>query len=303
MDELGESLSETVCNGLQENCAVNLALILEDLALLVAAEAAGASKSSDVVGRNALGRDEVTLAPAGCLAHVELLAEAIKLADHAIALLIGIDLDVIPIGVCRPDANHTGCLQDVLLHNPSQHLLGLVEQLPCLFADPSIIEDGRIVAVGIFPTQLVHLEEWCPVDVFHNLFNGVVLDAKISNEVRLRWDLRPVHLGLHTLCLCQCFPLFVDKGSVVLFPDLGVLLLDVLQVVLLLGGEDRTHHCAAPGCVQDVDDPVFVLRCQFHCRVPLGRGGTADHERLLHATHLHLFRDIHHLVKGWCNEP
>ena len=71
MDQLGEGLRKPVCHGLtrirqcaprssiqtsrhadslQEDCLINLALLLELLALLVASDAARAGKSGDVVG-------------------------------------------------------------------------------------------------------------------------------------------------------------------------------------------------------------------------------------------------------------
>lgn len=40
-----------------------------------------------------LGRNEVTLAPVGGFAHVQLLSQAVELALHLVALLVGVDLE------------------------------------------------------------------------------------------------------------------------------------------------------------------------------------------------------------------
>mmetsp|Transcript_22475 Transcript_22475/g.70791 ORF Transcript_22475/g.70791 Transcript_22475/m.70791 type:complete len:252 (-) Transcript_22475:1522-2277(-) len=209
VDELCKRLSEAIGHRLQKDCTVDFTLLLELQALLMASEATSVCEGSYVVRRHTLGCNEVTLAPIGGLAHVKLLAKAIKLVDGFVALLIGVDLDVVTNGVRRPYSNHAGSLQNVFLHNPIQHFLGLLEQFGSLFADTLVLEDRRIITVGVLPTELVNLKERRPIDVFNDLSYGMLLDAEIAKEIWLGRNLRPIDLWLHFLSLLKGLPLLV----------------------------------------------------------------------------------------------
>mmetsp|Transcript_134954 Transcript_134954/g.288704 ORF Transcript_134954/g.288704 Transcript_134954/m.288704 type:complete len:325 (+) Transcript_134954:70-1044(+) len=185
VDELSEGLGEAIGDSLQQDGLVDLPGVLEDLALLMAAQTTGACEGGDVVRSLALWCDEVALAPVGRLTHVELLTQAVERLDNLVASLAGVDLDVVADGVCGMDADHARGAQDVLVDNPVQHLLGLVEELRGLLPDTRVFEDGGVVPVGVLPTELVDLEEGRPVDVLDDLLDGVVLDAEVPEELRL----------------------------------------------------------------------------------------------------------------------
>mmetsp|Transcript_19615 Transcript_19615/g.40968 ORF Transcript_19615/g.40968 Transcript_19615/m.40968 type:complete len:314 (+) Transcript_19615:1027-1968(+) len=131
----------------------------------------------------------------------------------------------------------------------------------------------------------------------------MILDGQISHEVRLGWQLAPVQGRLFGLCLRDALPLLVDQSCVVLLPDLGVLLSDLAEVGLLVVRQQGTHHRAASACIQDVDDALVILGGQLHSSVALGGRGTANHQRHLHVSSLHLFSNILHLVQRWSDQP
>mmetsp|Transcript_96377 Transcript_96377/g.297191 ORF Transcript_96377/g.297191 Transcript_96377/m.297191 type:complete len:805 (+) Transcript_96377:124-2538(+) len=297
VDKLREGLGQAVGHSLEKDGAVYLALVLKDLPLLVATKSASAGKTGNVVGGYTPGSDEVALAPVCRLAHVQLLPQAKELARGIVARLVCVDLDVIPHGVCRPNADDRGALEDAVLDNPVEHFLGLLEELGGLLAHSLVLEDSRIVAVGVLTTELVDLEERRPINVLDYLFDRVVLDAEVPNELGLRRDLCPVNRGLHPLSLGQSLPLLVHESGIVLFADLRVLVLDVVQVTLLLTGHTGAHHGATAGSVQHVNDAVIELRGDLHSSVALRRCGTANHEGHLHATGLHLLRHVDHLIQ------
>ena len=52
------------------------------------------------------------------------IIQAVELAGHLLAGLVGVDLDVVVHAVGGPDAHDARALQDVVLDDPREHLLG-----------------------------------------------------------------------------------------------------------------------------------------------------------------------------------
>mmetsp|Transcript_103014 Transcript_103014/g.125919 ORF Transcript_103014/g.125919 Transcript_103014/m.125919 type:complete len:252 (-) Transcript_103014:222-977(-) len=131
----------------------------------------------------------------------------------------------------------------------------------------------------------------------------MILDAKISHKVRLRWQLVPIQGWFLCLCLGDALPLLVDQSCVVLLSDLRVLLRDLAEVCGLVLGQQSADHGAASACIGGVNHTFAVLGGQLHSGVTLGGSGYANHQRHLHVSGLHLFCNVLHLVQGWSDQP
>ena len=68
------------------------------------------------------------------------------------------------------ETDHTSGLEPLVLDDFLKHNLGIFEQLARLLPDRLVIEDLRVGAIGVLPSDLPALEEGIPIDVGDQLF-------------------------------------------------------------------------------------------------------------------------------------
>ena len=95
-----------------------------------------------------------------------------KVAIFSFAGVVGIDRDVVAVGIGRPEADGRLRLEPVLPDDAVEHLAGVVIERARDLADLGIVEDGRKA-----PGQLPGLEERRPVDVVGELGEVVIPEA------------------------------------------------------------------------------------------------------------------------------
>merc|ERR1719183_1803779 len=291
-----ERLAQAVGDRVEQDRLVDLATRMELLLHLLDANAAGARERADVV---ALLRDEVRVAHRDVLVHILLLTQTVErygLVGRALAD------DVITHTASGPDADDRMSLNQTGGNDIIHHLVRLIEHLLCHGAARLIFEDVRVPLVRVFPAQIVQAEERAPIDVLADFIQVVLLEGNVpsSNWLR-RGALSEINLQALGLRLLDREPLLVHEPLVVLGADLVVLVLDVVQVVLGAGPNQRLHYGHSAGGVQDVDR-LLALRRELHRGVALRRRRAADEERLLEALGLHLLRNVNHLVKRKSNQ-
>ena len=104
------------------------------------------------------------------------------------ARFASIKLDIIALGLCRPEADDRLGVEPAFVHDSLQHLLRILKQLPRGFALSGILEQRGIAAL-----QLPGLEEGRPVDIGHEFRNIISAEGARAREQGLgRLISRPV---------------------------------------------------------------------------------------------------------------
>ena len=95
-----------------------------------------------------------------------------KVAIGSLARFVGIDHDVVAVGIGRPEADGGLRVEPFLLDDAVEHLAGVVIERARDFADLGIVENG-----GKSPGQFPGLEERRPVDVFGEFGEVVIAES------------------------------------------------------------------------------------------------------------------------------
>ena len=273
VEVLRERLREAVGERLRHDRPVVVVLGLVGLGQLVGAEAGGDGEGADVILDVGLQRrDEVRDRL------VRLSLAAIGLLPEAVEDPASVEDEVVAVGMGGEVPVDAARLEQVLRHDPIEHLLPDLEQLPSGLAHLRVFEDLRVA-----PLQLPGGEEEGPVDVVAE-HREVGLDGPGPDERGRRSVLRPpVHLEtvLERLAVGEERRLqlrLVERAEPVLvLPVVGV------QLRLARLVEQGAHHADDARGVHDVDDGLRVRRRDLHRRVLLRGRGAADQQRVASA--------------------
>ena len=218
-----------------------------------------------------------------------------KVAICSLAAVVGIDGDIVAIGIGRPEADGGAGVEPFFLDDAVEHLARVVIERARDFADLGIVENGRET-----PGQFPGLEERRPVDVFGQLRQIVGVKAPDAEEGRLlRRRLGEVGLDRVGARVGELEPLLVGLGAEMRRGDLGVFGADVGGIGLApLGREQRRRHAdRAAGVVDMHHRPALVVRVDLDGGMDAAGGGAADQQRHLHALPLHFAGEKAHLVE------
>ncbi len=144
---------------------------LEAVGDFILADAGGDGEGADVVGKAALARrDEIRDRCVGAaLALGQLLAQTVHHRDRNAARLVGVNLDVVALGIRRPEAESGARGKPALGDDLLQHRLRVfIKRARCL-AVFFVVKNG-----GEFAFQFPGLEERRPVDVVDKLSDRIV---------------------------------------------------------------------------------------------------------------------------------
>ena len=172
-----------------------------------------------------------------------------KRRDLLLPRIVGIDGDIVAVGIGRPEADGGARREPLLLDDAVEHLARVVIERAGDFADLGIVENGR-KAPGQFPG----LEERRPVDVFGQLCQVVGVEAPDAEEGRLlRRRLRKVGLDRVGAGIRKLQPLLVGLGAEMRRGDFCVFGADVGRIGLApLGREQRRRDADGAAGVVDV---------------------------------------------------
>ncbi len=303
---LGEGLGQPVGQRLQHDAAVVVGRVDVAGERLGLADAGRDGEGADVVGEPALlGRDEIgqrRVGPVGPVLARHLLAQRVQHGESA---------------TCAPSSAYSSmssptalagqkpitalAVSHLLLDQPLQHGLRVVEQLLGFGTDHVVLEDAGILAL-----QLPGLEEGRPVDVGHQLGQLVALERAGADQLRRRRDVaRPVDLEPVVACGRQRQARLLGLALEIGVADLHVLLAHVVHVRAAIGVVHQgRHHAHRAARVRDVDGlPAQVVGRDLHRRVHAAGGGAADQQRHVEALALHLGRHVAHLVERGRDQP
>ena len=103
------------------------------------------AKRADIVGDAAVARrDEIGSATLARPSRSrDLLAQRVQRRDRLVARLVGIDDDVVALGIGRPEADHGRGAEPFLVDDLLQHRLRVVEERARGLAELRVVEDRR----------------------------------------------------------------------------------------------------------------------------------------------------------------
>ena len=218
-----------------------------------------------------------------------------KVAIFLLAAVVGIDGDIVAVGIGRPEADGGAGREPFLLDDEIEHLARVVIERARDFADLGIVEDGRET-----PGQFPGLEERRPVDVFGELREVVGVKTPDAEKRRLlRRRLGEVGLDRVGAGIRQLQPLLVGLRAEMRRGNFGVFGADVGGIGLApLGREQRRRHAdGAAGVVDMHHRAALVVRVDLDGGMDAAGGGAADQQRHLHALPLHFAGQKTHLVE------
>jgi hypothetical protein len=207
------------------------------------------------------------------------------------ARVVLVDDDVVVDRIRRPEGVHPLRGEELLVDDPLQQRLRVVEQVAGGVAVGGMLEDRRVA-----PLQLPRGEEERPVDVIGELGEVDSLEIAPADEPRRR-DLVIVPVVLEpvrTRLLEREQRLLL--ASRVLLPRGLLLCVRAVELRLPVAEQARRDVHGARG-VEHVDNGMAVLVRDLHRRMLRTRRRTADEQRNPEAAALHLARDEHHLVQ------
>ena len=184
MHVLGESFGQTVCQRLQDDCAIVVMRLLECLYPSVYAHTRGNRECPDgILYSGFLGSDEISQALVWTSSRFQgLLAQIVKSHREPSSSLIRVDFHVVIIyRVGGKKAKHgIGC-QPLLLDDFFQHVLGVAVQIGGRFSHHLVLENCRKPA-GQFP----RLKKRRPVYERHQFFQWIVSQGPYADKIRFR---------------------------------------------------------------------------------------------------------------------
>ena len=181
MEPLGRRLGEAVGDRLDEDRRIVVLGLVEAGAEGIAPVTGGASEGAEVVVATAPDRgDEVGEGMEGVLPlPLPLLPEGVDAAELLRPRLVGVEEDVVALGIGGEESVHAAGLEAPLGHDAIQQLAGILVEPAGLGADHGVIEDRRKL-----PLQLPGLEERRPIDVGNELRQGDRVETADSQERR-----------------------------------------------------------------------------------------------------------------------
>ena len=259
MQKLGEGFGQPVRQGLGHDGVVVVVVGFEPGADLIEAEACRQREGSDIVHLAArVGSDKISEAilrftPVALV----LLTEEMQGGEGLSLPGIGVELDVISVGVGREEAGDGPGFEELLRDDGSEQAEGVVVQLAGLFTDDRILKYLRELS-----RELPGREEWRPVDVGDKIFQWEALqDLDAGSRWRREFPGIPVVLEAQP----PSFGDVEDRGGLrlraLVLPARLVLRLQVLldegapvPAIGTQGGADTD----GPRCVQHMDHGVRV---------------------------------------------
>src|SRR5690606_38466137 len=168
---LGERLGQPVGQSLDHDLIVVVVLALELGDDLLDALAGRDGERAYIVGATRFARrDKIgqrTVRMAGRL--LRLLPQRVEGTEDLRPTVVGVQLDIIPNAVRRPDAHHTVTAQESLPADAIQQRVRVIEQLPGFGSDIRQVEYFRVLAF-----ELPRNEERRPVDEWSDVFDRYV---------------------------------------------------------------------------------------------------------------------------------
>lgn len=93
-----------------------------------------------------------------------MLPDGAELGSNLRWVSIVIDFDIIfGVRVARIESNDSSGLNQVVVNNVLEHLLGVIEELLGLLSDSLVVKDLWVSSVGVLTSDLPGLEEWVPI--------------------------------------------------------------------------------------------------------------------------------------------
>ena len=295
---LGQGLRQAVGQGGGEDGGVVVTVPAETLGHLDLTVPGGDGEAAQPVRRAADRGDEVgegQVRPVAVAAD-HLLAQGVETTGDLRAGLIGIDEDVVALGVGRPESDRRLGGQPAALDHPVEHPPAVGIEVVGGLADDVILQDGREPS-----KELPAGEEGRPVDVLGEVRQVPVLEGPQAREGRPRRGVpAPVRGEGAPAGVGQAHPAPVVLAALELLADPGVLGRGLGGETVVLGGRKQGRdHAYRPAGVEDVGGGARgVGRGDLHRRVGLGGGGAADQQGHVEAPPLHLRGDEDHLVQA-----
>ena len=301
MQGFGEGLGEAVRKSRGHDRRIVVAGRLEGLGAFLLAVAGGHRETADPVRLGPHRRDEVGQSHVRPTAvrlgrgFDDLLAKCVQAGQLGRPGFVGVQDDVVAVGIGRPEADHALGGEPLLADDPLQHGLGVGEQVRRRLAHNVVGQDLRIAA-----DQLPAGEERRPVDVSRQVGQVPGLERSCADEAGSRRVIgRPVGGEGVVARLIEG-----RTGALVLTAGEGLAHLDVfgrrlgLQPVLFRRREQARDHAHRPAGVEHIGGlTALVARLDLHRRVGLRRGRPADQQRDRKAAPLHFGGHIGHLIE------
>ncbi len=166
MQVLRKGFGEAIRERLHHNRRVVVIGAPEALRDLVFAHSGRHDEATQVVGDAARPWcDEIGQRHIGAaLATGELLAKRVQRRDRLVARLVGVDLDIVALGIGGPEADDAAGRKPVFADDAVEHRRSIIEQRPRGSPVFVVVEDRRI-----FAGQLPGREERRPVDIRHEV--------------------------------------------------------------------------------------------------------------------------------------
>ena len=181
-----------------------------------------------------------------------------------------------------------------------QHRLRVGVEFLGLLAHHRIVEDNRVLAL-----QLPRLEKWCPVNVFRDFGQVVILKIAVAQKLGLVHGRGlPIYLDTVFAGLVNHHKILVLLAFGMIHAQLGVFGLDVAENIFLrfLVLCQFARHRNRPRSIEHVDDRARIMRVNLDRRVDARRGGTANEQRDFEALPLHFLGHTHHFVEARRNQ-
>ena len=228
-----------------------------------------------------------------------LLAEGVDATELLRPRLVGVEEDVVALGIGGEEAVHAAGLKAPLGNDAIEQMEGILVELTGLGSDHHVIEDRRKLSL-----QFPGLEEGRPIDVGNEFRKRYRVEAADSQK-RRHVDRRRRPVGRPALR-----PGVGQRHERRLLPPLEVFHVACLGGTVVAGEalpagriDELLHDAGRPRRVEHMDDVTGVLRGDLHRRVPGGRRGPADEDRQRQPLALELFSDVHHFLEARRDQP